>query len=64
MIDVTVREDYRGELLRVEARPLYILDQCPGAATGAAVDHNELAAEIDDKDRGILHMEMFGPPIK
>ena len=54
VIDVAVREDDRGDLLRVEARALDVAHQRPRAAAGAGIDHDELATEIDDEDRGIL----------
>ena len=54
VIDVAVREDDRGDLLRVEARALDVADQRAGAAAGAGIDHDKLATEINDEDRGIL----------
>ena len=54
VIDMAVRENHRGDLFRVEACALDVADQRPGAAAGAGIDHDELAAEIDDEGRGIL----------
>ena len=54
VIDVAVREDDRGDLLRVEARALNVADKRPGAAAGPGIYHDELATEIDDEGRGIL----------
>jgi len=59
---VAVREDDRGDHLRVEARALDVADQRPGAAAGAGIDHDELAIEIDDEAVHPPTWKMFGRP--